>query len=83
MEHNIKKELVQELRAIYDNKDFVCGAISNAGGEDAWKVMLDYIRTSKQLGDSLTSDDILLLSLDLREDNTALTQKKNVRVAML
>ena len=53
---------------IYDNKDFVCGVVSNAGYEHAWSILLDYIRTAKQLGEDLSTDNLLLLSLDLRDD---------------
>ena len=63
------KELVKELRGIWDDKDFVRGAMNNAGREAAWKKMLDYILIAKQNGDEVTSDDILLLSLVLGEEN--------------
>lgn len=68
MKSSVKKELISELRKIYDNKDFVCGVVSNAGYENAWSVMLDFIRTARRLGDDITSDNLLLLSLDLREE---------------
>ena len=63
-----KRELVRELKRIRDDKDFVCGAMSNAGSDKAWEVMLDYIKMARRRGDELTSDTILLLSLDLAEE---------------
>ena len=63
-----KRELVKELKSIRDDKDFVCGAMSNAGGDKAWEVMLDFIKMARRRGDELSSDTILLLSLDLAEE---------------
>ena len=68
MKTKTKSELIKELRNIYDNKDFVCGVISNAGYERAWSIILDYIRTAKRLGEDISTDNLLLLSLDLRDD---------------
>ena len=39
-----------ELKQIWDNKDFVCGAMSNASTEENWLYMLDYIKESKKTG---------------------------------
>ncbi len=64
-----RTELIKELRGIWDNKDFVCGAISNAGTEDAWEEMYDYIMKKKKSEKIITSDEILLLSLELSSDN--------------
>ncbi len=63
-----KKELVKRLKQIWDDRDFVCGAMSNAGSEKAWQVMLEYIEEAERLGRTVTSDEILLLSLDLGEE---------------
>ena len=68
MKTKIKSELVRELRNIYDNKDFVCGVVSNAGYEHAWSILLDYIRTANRLGEDISTDHLLLLSLDLRDE---------------
>ena len=46
--NNLKKELMTELKQIWDNKDFVCGAMSNASTEENWLYMLDYIKKSKK-----------------------------------
>ena len=65
------KELMRLLKEIYDNQDFVCGAMSNAGGEDAWIKMRDYILYAKANKLDVSSDDLLLLSLDLGENGDA------------
>ena len=84
MSESVKNRLVHELKEIYDNKDFVCGAVSNAGDEKAWEVMLDFIKTARQQGEALSSDDILLLSLDLGEEfRKSDKQKKGLKIAML
>ena len=67
--NDTRTELIKELREIWDNKDFVCGAISNAGTEDAWEEMYDYIMGKKKSRELITSDEILLLSLELSSDN--------------
>ena len=67
--NNIKKELIYELRQIWDNKDFVCGAMSNAGSEKAWEEMYNYLISAKESGDKVTSDEILLMSIGLSSGN--------------
>ena len=81
MKTKIKSELVKELRSIYDNKDFVCGVVSNAGYEHAWSILLDYIRTAKQLGEDLSTDNLLLLSLDLRDDEDKRINNHHLRTS--
>lgn len=66
---NTGKELMQLLKEIYNNKDFVCGAMSVAGSEDAWEKMRDYIMCARENGHQVTSDDILALSLFLKEES--------------
>lgn len=49
-------------------------------------ILLDFIRTAKKRGDAITSDNILLLSLDLRaEEERRLhsQQGKRMKAAML
>lgn len=76
--NNLKKELMTELKQIWDNKDFVCGAMSNAATEENWLYMLDYIKESKRTGKTVNSDDILLLSLALSSDEKS---SKELKVA--
>jgi len=65
----IKKELIKELKEIWDNKDFVCGAICNAGTEESMEEMYNYIINAKESGEEITSDEILLVSLGLSSNN--------------
>ncbi len=80
------KKLMCLLKEIYDNPDFVCGAMSNAGSEDAWNKMLDYIHYAKENGLELSSDDLLLLSLSLGDDsdtsNEQVAGKRGLKIAM-
>ncbi|MBO4396451.1 MAG: ribonuclease HI [Eubacterium sp.] len=62
------KELMKLLKEIYDNHDFVCGSMSNAGGEAAWNRMKEYIQYKKQNKLEITSDEILALSLVLGDE---------------
>ncbi len=70
MKSDCSRELVNELKQIWNNKDFVCGVLCNAGGSDAWMTMLEYIREAKKSDKKLTSDEIILLSLDLGEGDS-------------
>ena len=65
----IKKELIKELKEIWDNKDFVCGAVCNAGTEESMEEMYNYIINAKESSEEITSDEILLVSLGLSSDN--------------
>lgn len=65
----IKKELIKELKEIWDNKDFVCGAICNAGTEESMEEMYNYIINAKESSEEITSDEILLVSLGLSFNN--------------
>lgn len=60
---DIKTELMQQLKEIYDDHDFICGTMCNCGNEEAWKEMYDYISNAKAHNKEITSDEILLLSL--------------------
>ena len=82
----IGKELMRLLKEIYDNQDFVCGAMSNAGSEKAWEKMRDYIVYAKAHEHEVSSDELLLLSLSLGEKETESEHaavKKGLKVAML
>ena len=86
MTSDVKKELMSELKMIWNNKDFVCGAMSNAGSEAAWKEMLDYIQTAKSRGESVSSDEILLMSLDIGDtglEKKSIVARKSAKIAML
>ena len=65
---DIKIKLIELLREIYDNRDFVGGTMSNCGNEEAWKKMYEYITFAREHGEEVTSDEILLLSLKFGEE---------------
>ena len=73
------KRLMSLLRGIYDDDDFVCGTMSNCGGEAAWEKMLAFIMVANERGEPVTSDDVLALSLVLGEEGD--TEKGMVRSA--
>ena len=73
------RNLTVELKKIWDNRDFVCGVISNAGDEKSWSIILDYIDTARKKGVQISSDEILFLSLDLAEENEGLQTKRPLR----
>ena len=56
------------LREIYDERDFVCGTMSNCGGEEAWKKMYQFITYANDHNESISSDDVLALSLILGKE---------------
>lgn len=73
--NDIKSRLISLLKKIYDNHDFVCGTMSNCGTEDAWKELYDYITYAKDQNKTITSDEILLLSLHLGEKKSLNSNK--------
>ena len=80
-----RKELADRLKQIYYNKDFVCGVISILHTESAMKVMLDYIDTANELAEDISSDELILLALHLRdqEDDKGNKEKRKIVAAML
>ena len=74
---DIDRDLMQLLKSIYDDHDFVCGAMSNAGSRDARIKMHDYICYAKEHGHNVTSDDILALSLILGNESNSQIVKVN------
>lgn len=57
------KELEPILRELYDNDDFVQGVIANAKTDDNLNTIQQYIATGRSLGDEITSDEIIDLSI--------------------
>lgn len=55
------KELVEELRKIWDYDEFVDGVLAFADNEEDRKSVLNFIRA----GDDVTSDTVNLCALDL------------------
>ncbi len=60
----IGKKLMNLLKEIYDDHDFVCGTMSNCG-EEGWEKMCEYITFARENGKIVTSDEVLALSLVL------------------
>ena len=54
--------------------------MSNAGSEEAWEEMYNYIVNAKESGKEITSDEILLMSLDLTSNNENIDKRKAVMV---
>ncbi|MBO6149122.1 MAG: hypothetical protein J6O55_07275 [Lachnospiraceae bacterium] len=61
----IGKRLMVLLKNIYDNHDFVCGAMSNCAVKGGWEKMYNIITLAKKQGDIITADGILALSLKI------------------
>ncbi len=79
----IRRELMKELKNIYDNEDFVCSTVDIARTEDAWNTIIDYIRTARLNGDNVTSDEIQLIAIRLREENDDCERVSNQVVAAI
>ena len=82
---NEKKELMIELKNIYDDESFVCSTMDIARTPKAWSEILDYIKTARSKGDVVTSDDIQLIAIHLRdkEDKRKQLQTKRRVAAIL
>lgn len=72
-----KTELIQALRKIFDDKDFVLGVLCDLGSDNDIQAVLDYIDNHNDVN----SEDIILLSLRIAEANAA-TPKKKKRKAL-
>ena len=59
----IGRELMEKLKKISNNREFVCGAMSNAPDDVSWKKMLDFIERAEKHGDIVTTDDIISMSI--------------------
>ena len=85
--NKLKRTLMQELKKIYDDKDFVCGTVTIAQNESNWRKILDYIRISEQEEQEVSSDDVLALALVLRKESDSGSSKgrkySKVAAAML
>ena len=83
---DVRGQLMEELKKIYNDKDFVCGTSSILGYESTRKSMLDFIQTAKSRGDDITSDNVLLLAMRLRDEEDSRREirqrKKRVKAAV-
>lgn len=62
-ERTIKRELIDELRNVADDENFVIGVVSNAPHADDRKAIIDFIRN----GENVSKKNIILLSIELDE----------------
>lgn len=87
MDGSIRKKLMAELKNIYDDKDFVCSTSSILGNERNRKKMLEFLQAAKERGEDVTSDDVLLMAMEMREEEDnrrgSRGKKRYVRAAML
>lgn len=60
------EKLFGALRALYNNRDFVVGAMSYARNDEDRKKLLDYIENSEDV----TAESVLLLALHLSQKQT-------------
>lgn len=58
-----RKALQKKLRSFWDDDDFVNGTLCILRDDHYISKMLDFIEMAEERGDSLTSDDILLLAV--------------------
>lgn len=61
----IRKELEQVLRNIYDDDDFALGTVFCLETPENWETMLRFVAKAEELGDEVTHDDLLALSIVL------------------
>ncbi len=64
---DVGKELVYLLKEISDDRNFILGCMSNAPSDESWEVMIRFINKAKELGEEVTQDDVLQLSIILSD----------------
>ena len=65
---NLKQELEIRLRKIYDDDEFVRCVFIVAGNDENYRKMLAFIDKAESLGDDVTHDDIVALSVVLSNE---------------
>lgn len=60
-----KRELIQKLRNIFDDNEFVLGVLCDLGSDNDIDTVLEYIEQNE----NAKSEDIILLSLQIAEMN--------------
>lgn len=80
----ILRKLMRELKSVYDDRDFVCGTLSIAQTTENWLELLDYIEMTREDGEEVSSDNIILLALALHKETIAKNERRGkVAAAML
>ena len=59
----VEKELVEKLRIIWNDKEFVIGVLSFLESDEERKHVLDFIQNKNDV----TSDDVIYLVLSIRQ----------------
>ena len=63
---SIRAEVEKYLRSVYDDDDFVYGTVACAKTPENWDTMLRFVAKAEELGDEVTHDDIIALSIVLK-----------------
>ena len=63
----IKDELEKALRKVYDSDDFASGIIARTRTPENWETMLSFIDKAQELGDEVTHDNLVALSIVLKK----------------
>jgi len=64
---DVKKKLEEELRSIYDNDEFIMCVIGQAKSEKSYQTLLAFIDKTREEGADATCEDMIGMSLLLRE----------------
>ncbi len=59
----LEKELVEKLRIIWNDKEFIIGVLTFLDSDEERKYVLDFIQSKEDV----TSDDIIYLVLSIRQ----------------
>lgn len=80
---NVRENLTTELKKIYDDEDFIRGTIAIARSENTMKTLLDFIKEAYRRDDAVTSDEIIKLTMYLRDKEDVSREKRKIVAAML
>lgn len=61
----IGQKLMDMLVEIDDSKDFVLGVMCNAGNDNAWQKIIDFIEHARNVGDEVTNEQLIKISVYL------------------
>ena len=64
---SVREELETILRNIYDDDEYVDNIIGEALTEENWQTMVDFVEKAHDEGEAVTYEDMVGLSLILRE----------------
>lgn len=57
--------LMDMLIEIDNDQDFVLGVMCNAGNDTAWQKIIDFINYAKSVGDEISTEQLIRISLYL------------------